>query len=116
MSYKALRVSLETVPDLVRALYLAGLANDQEGNSPSRPEARELEALGRIVREWSSVALPSVHLGPEFDALSASDWTCQCGSSGLGKGGLVVHAGKALCRPCEAQAATTHAATGDRPS
>jgi hypothetical protein len=103
--YRTLKISLETVPDLSRALWLAEQANAREGIRPLRPEARTLEALSRMIREWSSVALTEFAHGPEFDILSACDWRCACGATGLNAGGLVVSGNRALCRECAAREA-----------
>lgn len=98
--YRTLRVSMETVPDLSRALWLAERANEREGIRPAKPEARQAEAFGRIVREWTSITIHSQPMTEEFIALTIADWRCACGATGLNAGGLRVIAGKALCGTC----------------
>jgi hypothetical protein len=114
--YRSIKVSDETAFDLARLLWMAERLNAREGNYPSSPQARQAEALARVVREHSAMIVSQVAHEPDFMPLVKADWRCACGSSGLGTGGLVVVGERALCRPCEAQTATTHAATGDRPS
>lgn len=98
--YRTLRVSNETALDLARALWLAREANRREGNRPAKPEAEQAEALGRIVREWSSYALASLSDAPGFEAICKADWRCACGSTGINKGLLTVTSRGVLCQPC----------------
>lgn len=114
-TYRTLRVSMDTVPDLVRALHLARRANEREGICPARPEAAELEAFGRIIREWSLVAIHAGPIDDDFVTLGRADWSCsECSSSSLGSGGLVVQVGRVLCHPCALQA--TQSAPGHNPA
>lgn len=98
--YRTLRVSDETAFDLVRALWLAERANEREGIVPASPEARQAEAFGRMIREWTAITLPSQPTTPEFLVLTNEDWRCPCGSTGLNKGGLQVRQSRVLCRAC----------------
>lgn len=104
MSYKTLKVSTETSPDLVRALWMADQLNRREGLAPREAIPSQHEALGRILREWSSMVVAMVSGEPDFDTLCRADWQCGCGSSGLGKGGLMVVAGQVWCEPCARKA------------
>lgn len=108
MSYKTLKVSTETVkisdetwPDLVRCLEMAAKLNERDGICPDKPEARQAEALSRIVREFTVELLPLYGKGKEFEALEDAGWRCgTCGSSGLNSGGLVVRPQGVKCRKC----------------
>ena len=91
MSYKTLRVSNETHRDLSRALWLAERLNERDGIRPAKAEAIQAECVGRILREWSSVALHEVsdQALRNMQALEDAGWSCgSCGSSGLNRGGL----------------------------
>jgi len=102
--YRTFRLSSETWPDTVAATWAAGVLNDAEGNSPGKATSREMEAWGRICREWLSVVLSQVSHHPDFPALVAADWRCPCGSSGIGSGGLSVIAGRVTCQKCRQNA------------
>jgi hypothetical protein len=99
MQYRSLKVSEDTFPDLARALWVAGTLNDRDGNTPPTAQARQAEAFGRIVREWSQEALPGFD-APGFEELCQADWRCQCGRTGIGDGLLTVAFGRAWCRDC----------------
>ena len=101
--YRTLKVSDESAFDLARLLWMAERLNTRDGNHPLNPIARQAEALARIVREHSAMIVAQVCHEPGFLELCQADWRCtglQCGSSGLGKGGLFVIGGSVLCREC----------------
>ena len=107
MTYRSFKLSEESWPEAVRALWMAGVKNAREGNRPAKPEAAEKEAWGRILREWSAITVHEVCHEDGFLELCQADWRCACGSSGLGKGGLLVIAGEVWCEPCAAKATGT---------
>lgn len=93
MSYKTLRVSDESNRDLCRALWIATRLNAAEGILPATPEATQAEAFGRIIREWSGVALHEIsdQALRNLQHFEAADWHCrECGSSALNRGGLAL--------------------------
>ena len=109
MSYRTFRLSEESWPEAVRALWMAGVKNAREGNRPAKPEAAEKEAWGRILREWSAMTVHEVCHEPGFLALVQADWRCQaegCGSSGLGSGGLLTTSEGVRCHRCTTQPPT----------
>lgn len=101
--YRTFRISDELAPDFVRALWLAIQANRREGNWPSNPQAREKEALRRVILEWSGVVVSQLSSEPGFLELCQADWRCPCGSTGLGSGGLHVAGGQVYCSDCLAR-------------
>ena len=106
MSYRTLRVSDESAFDLARLLWMAERLNTREGNHPTNPIARQHEALARIIREHSAMIVGQVCHEPGFAELCAADWRCACGSSGLGKGGLLATPAGVRCHPCSIQPPT----------
>jgi len=96
--YRTLKVSDSVFLDLSRAIYLAKRANEREGMIYPPTQARH-EALARICKEWSSIALPAHPQDPMFDALCAADWACACGGTALNEG-LVVLRGVVSCGRC----------------
>ena len=102
--YRTLKVSDSVFLDLSRAIYLAKAANDREGMVYPPTQARH-EALARVCKEWSSVALPAHPHDPIFDALCAADWVCSCGGTALNEG-LVVLKGEVWCGKCLVSAGT----------
>lgn len=101
MSYKTVKLSEETAFDLVRALEMAAIENDREGLSPLDPIQRQHEAMSRMVRDYSLAVIHSASRAPHFLVLATADWRCsRCGSSGLGRGGLRVVEGAAVCWGC----------------
>lgn len=103
VSYRTLKVSDETAFDLARLLWMAEKLNAREGNAPLSPQSRQAEALARVVREHSAMIVQQVCHEPGFMELVRADWRCSCGSSGLGKGGLVVSPAGVRCHPCTAR-------------
>tara|TARA_R110000868_G_C10892332_1_gene763721 strand:+ start:1434 stop:1781 length:348 start_codon:yes stop_codon:yes gene_type:complete len=99
-NYRSFKLSEESWPEAVRALWMAGVKNRRDGIEPAKPEAAEKEAWGRILREWSAMTVHEVCHEPDFMPLVRADWRCSCGSSGLGKGGLIATVRGVLCRPC----------------
>ena len=101
MEYRTLKVSPELVQELSRALWLAERRNEAEGIRASKPECRQHDALARIVREWSGVAIFETPTDARFDALCHADWRCEgCGASGLNAGGLTVTGTGVVCAKC----------------